>query len=404
MSNVIKKLRSHSIVEIYYLLINKLVLLFYKLVCKFPINRFLLVFQSEGDYTDNSRVLYEYLLQHFPQYKFVWLMRGETLYPMRKNTKFIRYYSRRHSTFWGAWYIARAKYIFYTHGFWKFNKRKGQTIVNLWHGIPIKNNRLNDRDFDQEHPDYDYLITVGGLSNDALRKFLVCSERFLLPLGYPRNDLLIDSNSNGKYNPFVSSGFDGKLIMWMPTFRASRNKNISELACDNETGLPLLNDEKKLEQFNSHLIDRNVIVLVKIHHLQLGKEVFNKKFSNIIFITDEDILLRGFQLYEIVSKSDALLTDYSSVYIDYLCIDKPIGFILNDFNVYEKSRGSFIFDNIKSYMPGQHIYGMDDLYKYIEDINAGVDNFGQQRERVRNKMICFNDNRSCQRIAQYFNL
>ena len=53
-----------------------------------------------------------------------------------------------------------------------------------------------------------------------------------------------------------------------------------------------------------------------------------------------------------LGSSDALITDYSSVYFDYLLLDKPIGFTVDDMELYIKDRG-FIFNNPEEYMPGK---------------------------------------------------
>ncbi len=47
----------------------------------------------------------------------------------------------------------------------------------------------------------------------------------------------------------------------------------------------------------------------------------------------------GLQLYEFIHCADALVSDYSSVAIDYLLLDRPLGFTLDDYKEYTQSRG-----------------------------------------------------------------
>jgi len=45
------------------------------------------------------------------------------------------------------------------------------------------------------------------------------------------------------------------------------------------------------------------------------------------------------KLYELIGISDGLLSDYSSVAVDYLLLDRPLGYVLADYNIYKEKRG-----------------------------------------------------------------
>lgn len=62
--------------------------------------------------------------------------------------------------------------------------------------------------------------------------------------------------------------------------------------------------------------------------------------------------------------SDALITDYSSVCVDYLIVDKPIAYTLDDYEVYKQTRG-FVFEDPHEYMPGHHLYRFSDLERLL---------------------------------------
>ena len=111
---------------------------------------------------------------------------------------------------------------------------------------------------------------------------------------------------------------------------------------------------------------------------------------------------KNIQLYEILPVFDALITDYSSVAIDYLLIDKPIGFTLDDFEEYRKSRG-FVFNDPREYMPGEHIYVLDDLIKFISNVANGKDEYKDKRDEL--KRIAHNPAQNyCDRILEHFGL
>ena len=64
--------------------------------------------------------------------------------------------------------------------------------------------------------------------------------------------------------------------------------------------------------------------------------------------------------YELIGISDGLLSDYSSVAVDYLLLDRPLGYVLADYNIYKEKRG-FVFEDPLEYMPGEKIYNVCDI-------------------------------------------
>ena len=95
-------------------------------------------------------------------------------------------------------------------------------------------------------------------------------------------------------------------------------------------------------------------------------------------------------LYKFVALSDGLISDYSSIAIDYLLVDKPIAFTLDDYDLYKESRG-FVFENPLDYMPGHHIYNFNDLRVFIECIATGKDSYKEERDRVRKVTVVQSD-------------
>ena len=110
-------------------------------------------------------------------------------------------------------------------------------------------------------------------------------------------------------------------------------------------------------------------------------------------------------MYEtnMMAKTDAMITDYSSVFIDYLLLDKPMGFIATDFAEYEQSRG-VPFDDFLEILPGQLIYTLDDFKGFITNVKNSVDLYKQKREKLLPQVHDYTDGKSCERIKDYFNL
>ena len=125
--------------------------------------------------------------------------------------------------------------------------------------------------------------------------------------------------------------------------------------------------------------------------------------SHIHLMTNDDLEDMDVQLYEIINHFDALLTDYSSVSFDYLCLDRPIGYTLDDFEEYRKLRG-FPMDNPLDYMPGHHIYTYDDLTQFIVGIADGKDEYAAERERVRKDVGMPEWGNCCQKLLEFLGI
>lgn len=91
--------------------------------------------------------------------------------------------------------------------------------------------------------------------------------------------------------------------------------------------------------------------------------------------------------------------NYSSAAVDYLLLDRPIGFTLDDVDRYADSRG-FGFDNIKDWLPGNELYKCSEFTRFIEDIGNGKDLEKEKRERIRQAMHNYDDDKSCERVVR----
>ena len=84
-------------------------------------------------------------------------------------------------------------------------------------------------------------------------------------------------------------------------------------------------------------------------------------------------------------------------FFDYLILNRPIGFTISDMTEYTENRG-FNFDNPLSYMPGPHIQTKEELYKFIDNLSCGNDEYEAQRKKVNALFNDYTDNQSCRRV------
>ena len=160
--------------------------------------------------------------------------------------------------------------------------------------------------------------------------------------------------------------------------------------------LPLL-EEKEWEELNRILAENGVHLIAKLHPLQDIGEFTHCEMSNLSVYSGKYFGEQGGNLYSLLAQSDALISDYSSVYLEYLVLNRPICFTVGDMTEYSGKRG-FVFDNPLEFMPGDQLHCKEELYQFIRDIAQGVDNHKVERERVNSLVNHYKDANNCQRI------
>lgn len=108
----------------------------------------------------------------------------------------------------------------------------------------------------------------------------------------------------------------------------------------------------------------------------------------------------GTTVYELLAEADGLLTDYSSVYYDYLLTKKPIGLVIDDIADYESSRG-LALDDYKEYIRGCYIYTLDDLCSFLERFARDIDLEYDDRMYAYENYCDFHDFKSTEWVVDF---
>ncbi len=235
----------------------------------------------------------------------------------------------------------------------------------------------------------------------ALSDYLIPSTAYtynypvekVVSFGFPRNDILLKSKKDIKP---VFNLENEKIIAWLPTYRPNKTAGKK----DSDTLLPVLSSEKELQELNEHAKNENVFIVVKIHHAQNTQMIKQMKLSNIVFIDNDFLNNNNLIVYELLAKSDALLTDYSSVYYDYLLCDKPVGAVWEDIEAYKANPG-FAVDVDYVMKAAVKIYNLDELLRFISDVSAGNDILKAERKEIREKVVQYVDDQSSKRAVDY---
>ena len=394
-------------VSIRYRIIKKYNNFLIKMYSDLPIDEHSIVLESEGDCCDNAYALYDYMKQngYVGKYKITWLVEHPENFRDEKSVKYVKKSIDYNFAINTIKALSTCKWYIYDHCnvMSDYEKKQGQTFVYLSHGCGYKASKGSSLTKCKSR--YDYTMSTGPMSAEKLSRYWGMPLEYSIITGYPRLDYLFQKNDDvdKKVDDKWNFNLYKKIFFWMPTFRQSSSKYLSEDYIQNETGLPIFETNESLKEFDEFLASINSLVVFKIHHLQAELPVFSIKFQNIIIIKDEDLQAMDIQLYQIIHRADTMISDYSSISIDYLIVNRPIIYTLDDYEQYDKSRG-FDPPNAIDFMPGHHVYNSQELKNSIKEIVQGIDRFSNERKKIINLYHKYQDGDSSLRILNFLNI
>lgn len=340
----------------------------------FPRSSRRLAFGSyRGGFSDNSKYLFIYAVEHYRDLDCCWLSVN------RKTVQYVR--SLGLPAYWvlspiGAWKALRAKYWFvnsYSSDI-MYCLSGNATVVNLWHGVGLKRCEFNIKDgaladryvrqtFKERfyYPSIfrrpDYLLSSTPFQTTMFASAFRIPTDKCLELGYPRNVILKKSKDEilqfvKRYEPQTTDEliarirqFD-KVYIYMPTWRDSQ-KNIFAQHLD-------------LRKLSETLKSQNAVLLLKPHP---------NAFVGTIYQAENLILLSGtIDIYSVLPFTDVLITDYSSILYDYIIMPgKDVILYLYDYEEYIRERDFYYpFDEN---VVGKRVATFEDLLKVIVEQN-----------------------------------
>ncbi len=356
------------------------------LLCAILPMKKMIVLESNPDFADNTFAIYSYILNNnvFPDYEFVWLVSKPlndiilpekvSLYPMHPAKLLDRIKK----------YIMcnRAKIIIDCNRHYpKYKTSHKQLNIYLDHGMPLKN------------------ITKYGYPNKLSCQYLICQSPFFVPYlikqyglkesqivvaGVPRDDQLF-TKSDSISRLFPESSMLKRIIIWVPTFRRMSSGGRIDCTAEQPFGMPILQSNQDILDINTKLVEAETLLIIKPHPAQDLSFIGNISGSNIRVLYNDKMLEYGIQINELLSQSDAMITDYSGIYYDYLLLDKPVGITLDDFDEYRTQKG-FVFDDPLEILKGRAILSVNDFIQFIDEVTKGIDNNRKEREDINKRV------------------
>lgn len=360
-----------------------------------------IVFESNPEFSCNTYPVYRYLIdeKHIDdKYKIVWLVADPEKYSNStlKNTSFLKYWDCTDSVMQKLRYhyiLTTSRALVYCNRLLGKNSKK-QFSFCLQHGMPLK--RSNGSYC--IHDDCDNCLCVSEFFADNFSEDFKISKDKMVFMGFPRNDYLFSSRD--VLGELGFSGYD-KVIAWLPTYRkhtaaSSRGFNIETTG----TGIPAINTDDEIKKVDAWLRENNILLVLKPHPVQKISPSLAGELTNFKIIDNNYLSDNGVQLYEFLGKTDALVTDYSSVYYDYLLTDKPIGLTVDDLEEYIKARG-FVYDDVREILKGEHIESTDGLISFLASVRDGKDDHFDERTAVKNMIHTIQDASSAKTVGDF---
>lgn len=287
-----------------------------------------------------------------------------------------------------AW--ASAEYIFRSEECFPYRKKKGQKYICLsYYPISLKNDCYDSRTAHlgyraQLTPATDMLMSSSLINSQMdAAAFEIPFYKFQ-PIGKVRTDVLkqqSDVQFVREYLQQLCGDYEfNKIILYTPTHRDYENATF-------DIKRSILGFDVEQTRFEKFLRENMLLIVCKLHPHQ-NAAVVNAELPKGV------VNFRGaeeFGLVELMQASDMLMTDYTSAYVDYLMLDKPVIFNFYDLELYEKSRG-LSFYPYERICAGERFTDEESFYKAVTDTLAKPDKYAQKRADILEEMITYREN------------
>lgn len=259
--------------------------------------------------------------------------------------------------------------------------------INLWHGVPIKKignyitpNSASWRDKYKVSGMWNdsYILATSEYVGKLLTYAMGTREDHCLIASYPRNKELYKCLK--EYD--VQKCF---CVFYLPTYRYGNDIN------------PLLKID--LEKWNQVFKENNIKLYIKPHYASAAQWNVTSGLSNI------NILEASTDVYDLLPNTNLLITDYSSVYFDYMITGRPILFFPYDLYNYENVERGFLF-SYESNTPGKKVNNTAELLESILYIKNNYQNYlncyEQQYSKILNKINKYNNEENYSDLLKFW--
>lgn len=334
----------------------------------------------------NSKYIFEYIIHNEPEIKPYYIINDDSL-RKKMQDKYGEKYFITTKKISGILNVLSAKVWITSAGLplYGVGLGKRRIIVNLWHGVPLKKIALMENNYGILKKfyfkkifseNYTYVSTTSNELVDIMKDSFAVDKDKIKVWGQPRNDFILKERK-GKNLDIIKTIYpdfceNEKLILYAPTYREYGDVKLFPF------------DDYNKNILNQFLQENNARLLIRTHICEN---------SNIDMYLDSRVKILDHKMIddimELLNLFDVLITDYSSIYIDYLLLDRPIIFIPYDKQEYLNKRGmNFEYDKVT---PGYKPENMEEFLQSLNKILLNKDEFKEDRKLTND---IFNDIRT----------
>jgi CDP-glycerol glycerophosphotransferase len=353
--------------------------------------RDLVVYASFGgrQYSDSPRAIHEELVRRAAPLEHLWVVRDgrcrvpDSATPIREDSR--EYHEA----------LAHARYVISNDHFpeW-FARRADQVCVQTWHGTPLKRIGLDvsgarkairrfQRRWDQQKANWQYVVSPNRFSTPILQRAYAI-EGELLETGYPRVDVLAGADREARTRALrerLGLPEDRLVVLYAPTYRDQLR---------DRKGRYRLDLQLDLDRLRSALGGRAVILFRKHHYVADAAP------------STPDGFVRDVSSYpdgtELMLAADVLVTDYSSMMVDFANTGRPMLFHTYDLDAYREEIRGFYLDFVAT-VPGPLLSTTDELAEALLDIDGTHAAYAERYAAFRETFCELDDGGAAARVV-----
>ena len=365
-----------------------------------PVRKNLVLFTgtSVSTYNESARYLYEYLLKN-EKISVVWITNSKIVCD---HLDHLGCPVVMHKSFNGLWHYIRSGVIVFTGtSYPNLFKFVGKSTIKicLYHGMGPRSTNSVDGimsrdplDVLRKYHKFDYFNFTSKYTNTVVGRLqFLLSENKRVIFGLPRCDHLfsedkveesrINKNQLRELNYAIDEST--KCILYSPTWRSDVNSISFPLSEINDFNI---------YTFDQWLKENNILFLISVHPHMENLEDFSD-CTNIQYIDHNPLM----DINQLLPEMDLLITDYSSIATDYMLMDRPVIYVMPDYDYYLYDFG--LLEDMRDNLPGLESKNMPDLQDHI--VRSLQDPYEMQsgRKRYLKKYYDVDNFKSCEKIS-----
>lgn len=335
----------------------------------------------------------------------------------------VNYQAVEHGSLRALWLLAQCQVVLLTHSIaMDFSLRwddgrfavlqlspRRRVIVNLWHGVALKRLLYAANSATQQHTDrvpyrtqerknYAGLIASSDIDSYAMAAmFYPLNYQQIWLTGLPRNDFL--TQSEALLPRYIAESLESlryikqnkKLIVYAPTYRQT---SVSDTAYYYQF------TQTEIDALKQFLQANNAILGYRPHYFKNSNQFFNlDKFidNELIFDLSQAVIP---EYSALARELDLLITDYSSVYIEALYLNKPVICFGYDIEHYRTQQDGLLYDMDLAF-PGPILQEFGALINALQErLQATPEAISLEQATAKKLFFKYNDANNSQRVVE----